>query len=202
MCLPAFIAAVIERGVRHLASRAAMQRDIARSAATRDAGATLHQLRRLIEKEFVHAMRSELSGESSEKVWSASSQLDICLDDDLAARLDLARLRDAADLLCVAERIEFEALYCGANGSLVVQGDNPLRPEVFARCLAQALDEVAVRRSVRDAWFAHLGEPMGEELASLYRSLSRLLKQAGVHEAQFVPPVVGGRRFESWHAPA
>jgi hypothetical protein len=53
---------------------------------------------------------------------------------------------------------------------------------------------------VRDAWFTYLGEPLGIELALLYRALSRSLRQSGVPEAEFIPPMTGGRRFESWRA--
>jgi hypothetical protein len=197
--MPVFIAGVVERGIRHLAFTSSLMTDTSLSSGARSAGATLYKMRKPIERAFAREMEMALLSAADEFA-AIESALDICLDDGLAARLDVEHLRDAADLACTAERIEFEALFAGASGSHVVQGMNPLRPQVHARCLAAALNEWPVRHAVRTAWFMHLGEPLGQELASLYRTLSRGMRKGQVREAQFVPAVVAGRPFESWGA--
>lgn len=195
--MPAFIAGVIDRGVRHLAFTSSLARDTSAASGARAAGATLYKMRKPIERAFVREMEMALLIAVDEFA-AIESVLDICLDEGLAARLDMAHLQDAAELACTAERIEFDALFCGARGRHVVDGSNPLRPEMFARCLASALNEWPVRHAVRRAWFTHLGEPLGQELAGLYRTLSRALLKGKVREAQFVPPLVAGRPFQSW----
>jgi hypothetical protein len=195
--MPGFIAGVIDRGVRHLAFTSVLARDGPASSGARSAGATLFKMRKPIERTFAREMEMALLA-AVDDLPAIESALDICLDDGLAARLDFAHLRDAAELACTAERIEFEELFCGASGRHVVRGMNPLRPEVHARGLATALDEWPVRHAVRSAWFTHLGEPLGQELAGLYRTLSRGMRKGKVREAQFMPPVVAGRAFESW----
>jgi hypothetical protein len=196
-CMPGFIAGVIDRGIRHLAFTSSLARDTSASSGARAAGATLYKMRKPIARAFAREMEMALLSAVDEFA-AIESALDICLDDELAARLDVEHLRDAADLACRAERIEFDALFSGASGSHVVHGVNPLGPEVLARSFASALDEWPVRHAVRNAWFTHLGEPLGQELASLYRTLSRGLRKGNVREAQFMPPVVAGRPFESW----
>jgi hypothetical protein len=199
--MPSFIAAVLDRGSRQLAFRSVLMTDIQRSAATREAGAMLFKLRQALGRAFLEHVEEALAGEAGDRdVTPAAAMLDICLDEGLDERLDVAHLCDAAELGCTAERVEFEALFSGASGSHVVRGVNPLGPEVLARCLASALREWPVRQVVRDAWFTYLGEPLGIELALLYRALSRSLRQSGVPEAEFIPPMAGGRRFESWRA--
>jgi len=195
--MPAFISAVIDRGIRHLAFTSSLARDTSSSNGARSGGATLYKMRKPIERAFAREMEMALLSAVDEFA-AVEASLDICLDDGLAARLDVEHLRDAADLACTSERIEFEALFCGASGSHVVQGMNPLRPEVHARSLAAALDEWPVRHAVRNAWFTHLGEPLGQELAIFYRALSRGMRKGQVREAQFIPPMVAGQRFESW----
>jgi hypothetical protein len=195
--MPGFIVGVIDRGIRHLAFTSSLARDTSAASGARAAGATLFKMRKPIERAFAREMEMAFLAGDSEFA-AVQSALDICLDDGLAARLDVVHLRDAAELACTAERIEFDALFCGASGNHVVQGSNPLSPETIARCLASALDEWPVRHAVRSAWFAHLGEPLGHELAGLYRTLSRALRKGKVREAQFMPPVVAGRPFESW----
>jgi hypothetical protein len=191
MFMPSFIAAVLERGVKHLAFVSALSGDMARAAALKRASATLHEARLLVAHEFVRAVDSELSREESAPVPGAMTRagLDICLDDSLAARLDLAHLQDAAELSCTSERIRFDSLFGGARGDLILRAPNPLRPEALARCLATALDTCRVPGAVRDAWFTHLGTPLGLELPSLYGSLARVMTRAGVREAEFMPPV-------------
>lgn len=195
--IPVLIAGVIDRGVRHLAFTSSLARDTSQASGARAAGATLFKMRKSIERAFVREMEMALLAAVDEFA-AIEATLDICLDDGLAARLDVAHLQDAAALACTAERIQFDALFCGASGRHVVDGSNPLRPQVFAGCLASALDEWPVRHAVRSAWFTHLGEPLGLELAGLYRTLSRALLKGKVREAQFMPPVVEGRPFESW----
>jgi len=197
--MPAFIAGVIDRGIRHLAFTSSLARDTSASNGARSAGATLYKMRKPIERAFVREMQMALLCAVDEFA-TIEASLDICLDDGLAARLDVEHLCDAADLACRAERIEFEALFCAASGSHVVQGMNPLRPEAHARSLAAALDEWPVRHAVRSAWFTHLGAPLGQELEGLYRTLSRGMRKRGAREAQYVPPMVGGRSFVSWGA--
>ena len=202
MCMPSFIAAVLDRGVRHLSFASALPQDVSRASILRRAGATLHEMRGPIAREFVRRMRLELAHESTLRAFDQRVDVDICLDDGLAAQLDLAHLCDAAELACTSERIEFEGLFCGARGELVVIDPNPLRPEVHAQNLAAALDALAVRRSVRAAWFTHLGLLLGVVLLLFFCLLLFLFCCLGVREAEFVPPFVGGRHFESWAAAA
>jgi hypothetical protein len=198
--MPSFIASVVDRGARNLAFRAALSCDVGRSSSARQASETLYKLRRPLSHLFLREMTHALaSGAESSRVRGAAT-LDICLDETLADRLEAWHLEDAAELACTAERVEFEALFCSASGGHVVRPGNPLRPQVVAQCLATALREWPVRHALREAWFTHLGEPLGIELAVFYKALSRGLRRAGAFEAEFVPPVVGGRRFESWSA--
>jgi hypothetical protein len=200
--MPALIAAVMDRGIRYLAFHAVLSPEASRSQLKRVAGAMLFKMRGPIERAFLEAMNDALSDEYGYVASEVSTGLDVCLDDGLAERFELAHLCDAAELACQSECVEFEALFCGASGRHVVQGGNPLRVEYPARCLGAALAQWPVRPSTRAAWFNHLGEPLGLELAQLYRTLSRELRGAGVREAQFIPPMVGGRPFQSWGAAA
>lgn len=195
--MPALIASVMDRGIRHLAFHSALSPDASRSQLTRVAGAMLFKMRRSIEHAFLEAMGDALA-HGGEAWHDGAMDLDIRLDDGWAEQFELAHLRDATELACGPERVEFEALFCGASGRHVVHGGNPLRAEHVARWLAAALAMWPVRPSTRAAWFNHLGEPLGLELGQLYRTLSRELRQAGVQDAEFIAPMVAGRRFESW----
>jgi hypothetical protein len=197
--MPALISSVMDRGVRHLAFHSVLSPDASRSQLTRVAGAMLFKMRPSIEHAFLEAMRDALSADCD--AWNTgAAQLDICLDDGLAEQFEREHLRDAVELACRSEAVEFDALYCGASGRHVVRGAHPLRAEHAARWLGAALAMWPVRPSTRAAWFNHLGEPLGLELAQLYRTLSRGLRAAGACDAEFIPAVVAGRRFESWQA--
>ena len=197
--LPALARAVIDRAGQRMAFASRVDFDVGRSAGTRNAGAALLNARRSLAEVYVREMERSL--DQPEDVAAAppyAGTVDIWLDEGLAERLDLAHLRDAAEIACRSEQIEFEALFSGACGEHVVREGSPLRLEAHALCLATAFRSIPVRRAVRDAWFTHVGEALGIELGAFYTSLGRVLQRGGAKEAQFAPPYVGGRRFVSW----
>jgi hypothetical protein len=202
--MPYFIAAVLDRGVQQLALRAMLVPEVERAGSIRAAGAMLSRISRPVEHAFMRQLGSRLEGGGAPAAGRyGKEQLDLCLDDGLDGDLDVEHLYAAAELECAPQRIEFEGLLSGACDSHIVAKDsNPLRPEVHARCLVDALGHWPVPQAVREAWFNGLGVPLGLELAQLYGALSKQLRNAGVREAGYLPPMVAGRHFVSWGARA
>lgn len=91
---------------------------------------------------------------------------------------------------------EFSALASGALGFREPRLDaSPLTPETVARAVRSVAERAGVNEAVRSLWMEHLSMALGPELASEYRRLSRLLRQAGVMPSEpaapaaAVPPV-------------
>lgn len=80
---------------------------------------------------------------------------------------------------------EFAALASGALGFRQPRLDaSPLLPDTVARAVRSVAERAGVNEAVRSLWMEHLSMALGPELASEYRRLSRLLRQAGVTAAE------------------
>jgi len=84
---------------------------------------------------------------------------------------------------------EFTALASGALGFREARLDaSPLTPETVARAVRSVAERAGVNEAVRSLWMEHLSLALGPELASEYRRLSRLLRQAGVTPSESAVP--------------
>ena len=61
-----------------------------------------------------------------------------------------------------------------------------MRPEVYARALLAALTQTGESAQVRLVWIQSMGGALGGGLAVNYRSLSRMLRDAGVVPAGYL----------------
>ena len=85
--------------------------------------------------------------------------------------------------------LEFVALASGALGFREPRLDaTPLTPETVARAVRSVAERAGVNEAVRSLWMEHLSMALGPELASEYRRLSRLLRQAGVTASEPAAP--------------
>lgn len=86
---------------------------------------------------------------------------------------------------------EFAALASGALGFREPRLDaTPLSPDTVARAVRSVAERAGVNEAVRSLWMEHLSMALGPELASEYRRLSRLLRQAGVTAVEATVPGV------------
>ena len=87
---------------------------------------------------------------------------------------------------------ELDKLISAALGLTRVQPDlNPLRPDIFAKCLLDLLYGVAAPPAVTALWIKHLGVPLGRELSRVYERVVNLLELSnvrGVSYAVLTPP--------------
>ena len=79
-----------------------------------------------------------------------------------------------------------DKLISAALGLTRVKPDlNPLRPDVFAKCLLNLLYGVAAPTAVTALWIKHLGVPLGQELSRVYERVINLLELSGVRAVGF-----------------
>jgi hypothetical protein len=192
-----FMQRVVRRAAHDMPSGAVGNSDAAARAAVREAaGALLRAQDRLC----LHYQR-QLAAEARPQGRRApvAPGLSLVSHEAVRAGHEHDRIAEAATAQCAAELAQFDALMAGAGGSLLVRpGANPLRPDVHARSLHQAVDACAVRADLRALWLAHLGSALGIELAQLYATLSRRLRHHHrAREAEFVPASMA-HRLAAW----
>ena len=76
-----------------------------------------------------------------------------------------------------------------ALGLTRVQPDlNPLRPDVFAKCLLDLLYGVAAPPAFTALWIKHLGVPLGRDLSRVYERIVNLLELSNVRGVSYRAP--------------
>lgn len=81
---------------------------------------------------------------------------------------------------------DLDKLISAALGLTRVQPDlNPLRPDIFAKCLLDLLYGVAAPPAITALWIKHLGVPLGRELSRVYERIVNLLELSNVRGASY-----------------
>ncbi len=121
--------------------------------------------------------------------------LELMNESQVQERVEVARIQQAVMLATDADLAELNRLICGAQGLNKVYVDrNPLRPEVYARCLREALRQTGVASAVWLMWMQYLGQSLGKTLVASYQAACRQLKGHGVEPAPYqVTQNFGGR---------
>lgn len=100
---------------------------------------------------------------------------------------------------------DLDKLISAALGLTRVQPDlNPLRPEIFAKCLLDLLYGVAAPPAVTALWIKHLGVPLGRELSRVYERIVNLLELSNVRGVSYrvLPAPASPERPATASAPA
>ena len=81
---------------------------------------------------------------------------------------------------------DLDKLISAALGLTRVQPDlNPLRPDIFAKCLLDLLYGVAAPPAITALWIKHLGVPLGRELSRVYERIVNLLELSNVRGVSY-----------------
>ncbi len=114
-------------------------------------------------------------------------------------RVELARIQQAVLLATEAELSDLNCLICGARGlSRVDLEGNPMRPEVYARCLRESVRQTGVAPAVSLLWMQFLGQALGQALATTYHDACRQLQERGIEPAPYqVTQSPGGGRADA-----
>ena len=133
--------------------------------------------------------------------------LELMDDHQVQERVEIARLQQSIQQTAETELEELNRLICGAQGLDRVSAErNPMRPEVYARALLAALTQTGESAQVRLVWIQSMGGALGAGLAVNYRSLSRMLRDAGVvsfgyQVVKASDGVSGGSAQTGWQSP-
>lgn len=128
---------------------------------------------------------------------AAVNLADLSLMDDntMQARIDAARMQQAAVTGCERELNELDGLICAQMGLPNVQPQrNPLRPQVFIDALMQVLSQTGAPTKQRQTWMDQIRPRIGKELANIYHELTLGLTAQGVQQVGYAmaTPVGGG----------
>ena len=107
-------------------------------------------------------------------------------DSDMSQVIESARLLQ--HMLPPMEQTlpELDKLISSAQGLTTVHPElNPLRPEIFARCLLDLLYGVAAAPALTTLWIKYLGEPLGRELSRLYENIGNVLVLSDIRGASY-----------------
>jgi hypothetical protein len=122
-------------------------------------------------------------------------ELSLIDDNTMQAKIDAARLQQAAVTGCERELSELDGLVCSLQGLPKVQpARNPLRPQVFIDALVQVIAQTGAAAHHRQMWMQQLRPRIGKELAKVYTELIEGLTARGVEQVGYgmVIPVGGG----------
>ena len=108
-------------------------------------------------------------------------QLELMDSEQVQGRVALAKAQQVTLLAVDTALAEFNRFMAGLLGLGAVQPErNPLRPEVFLEVLQSLLVQTQAPPSVRAEWLRHMGDPLGQALGVLYKSLSLEFQKNGV----------------------
>lgn len=95
--------------------------------------------------------------------------------------VSMARAQQVALLAADASLADLNTLICSTLGLKTVRPEsNPLRPEAYVLALKQTIEQVDVPVVARLEWMASMSVALGQELHSLYRTMSEKLTGQGV----------------------
>lgn len=125
-------------------------------------------------------------------------QLELMNDEQMQAKVEIARALQNSMQVCEHELTELDALMCAALGLARVQSErNPLRPHSYVMALDAALALATEHAAQRVLWMQSLGAALGKQLREVYREISAFLKlqhiQAASYALQTSPNVVAVR---------
>ena len=167
--------------------------------ALREAARSLLRHSHALGEAFGPLLRAHLAAAHQEGLREPMPEPEIASAQQAGSAVEIARLADAVQARAQSELVEFDALVSAAQGlHVVVQGRNPLSPQVYARCVHAAAHALAVPSRYRAAWLRFLGEAMGRELATAYGVASRQLRARGVREAGFMLKPASRTALQSW----
>jgi hypothetical protein len=130
---------------------------------------------------------------------AADTALSLVDDLEISQSIESARLLQQMLPQLEQSLPELDKLISAALGLTRVQPDlNPLRPDVFAKCLLDLLYGVAAAPAVTALWIKHLGVPLGRELSRVYERVANLLELSnvrGVSYAVLTPPASSLKPF-------
>lgn len=137
---------------------------------------------------FQRALQVELSP-SAPQSFDFGEGLSLMDDRQAGEALELSRARQAVLKGCQGALADLDPLVSSVLGHTRVRpAANPLRPDVYIRCLRSAVGQAAVAESMQREWTVHLCAALGEELSNDYTEITVRLREAGVRPAGFVPP--------------
>jgi hypothetical protein len=139
---------------------------------------------------FPEAVREALTNPSQRTPGALTvrpSSLSLVDDDEVMQAIETSRLTQQLASKVEQPLAELDALMSTALGLEGVQPEhNPMRPEIFAQALRAVLGEgKGASASWPALWMRHMSAPMSADLVELYRSASRLLRQARVEAAAY-----------------
>lgn len=107
-------------------------------------------------------------------------------DEEMSRSVESARLLQQMLPHVEQSLADLDKLISAALGLSRVQPDlNPLRPDIFAKCLLDLLYDEAAAPAVTALWIKHLGAPLGRELSRLYERIINLLQLSNVREVNY-----------------
>ena len=116
----------------------------------------------------------------------AAPPLTLVDDSDVTQAIESARLLQYMLPRLEQTLPELDKLISSAQGLTSVHPElNPLRPEIFAKCLLDLLYGVAAAPTVTALWIKHLGEPLGRELARVYENITNFLQLSDIRGVNY-----------------
>ena len=107
-------------------------------------------------------------------------------DEEVSQSIESARLLQHMLPHLQQSQPELDKLISAALGLARVQPDmNPLRPDIFAKCLLDLLYGVAAPPAITALWIKHLGVPLGREISCVYERIVNLLELSNVRGVSY-----------------
>ncbi|MFM9900481.1 MAG: DUF1631 family protein, partial [Polaromonas sp.] len=107
-------------------------------------------------------------------------------DEEVSQSIESARLLQHMQPHLEQSLPELDKLISAALGLTRVQPDlNPLRPDIYAKCLLDLLYGVAAPPAITALWIKYLGVPLGRELSRVYERIVNLLELSNVRGVSY-----------------
>lgn len=107
-------------------------------------------------------------------------------DEEVSQSIESARLLQHMQPHLEQSLPELDKLISAALGLARVQPDlNPLRPDIYAKCLLDLLYGVAAPPAITALWIKYLGVPLGRELSRVYERIVNLLELSNVRGVSY-----------------
>lgn len=156
-----------------------------------DARQYLNKYESVMVERYAAALRTVLdAGGSSLQPKALDSvhfdQLELMDENQIIARVELARAEQIVVLGVAQNLAEFNSLMCAAAGlSTVRAGQHAVKPESFALALQTVVNSLQLPVTSRDHLMGHLSEALGQTLAEFYVKWTAQLRAQGVQPAGY-----------------
>lgn len=161
-------------------------------AALSDLLQALAQHRRLLAENFLRSLRAQVTehlawlAPRSGSPMSASITLALVDVDEAAIDVEIAAAIEQVKSVCEHELRELATFTSALAGDMDVARDhNPLRPESYARALAETARCLPLPRADQAAWLHHAGPELAQLLRPAYAAAAGRLEATGLQPAAY-----------------